>query len=104
MLPPGPLYILCNFPYFAIPSTIVYACLVLAKKDLNLDIPTWITIFIVILARPAIFVFTRYYSRFADGRHAAANNAIIAPSVQESAFSMMSKIAKNMKEGYPGTL
>ena len=102
--PPGPLYLLCNFPYFAIPSTIVYGCLILAEKHLNLDIPTWLAVFTVLLARPAIFVFNRYYSRFADSRHAAANNAVVAPRVQESAFSILSKIANNLKEGYPGTL
>ena len=102
--PPGPLYLLCNFPYFAIPSAIVYACLILAKQHLNLDIPTWLTASTVLLARFAIFVFNRYYSRFADSRNAAANNAVVAPRVRESVFSIMSKIAINLKEGYPGTL
>ena len=102
-LPPGPLYLLRNFPYFAIPSTIVYACLTLAKKHLNLDIPTWLTVFTVLLARPAIFIFNRYYSGFADSRNAAANNAVVAPRVRESAFSIISKIANNLKEGYPGS-
>lgn len=101
--PPGPLYLLCNFPYFAVPSTIVYACLIQAEKHFNLDIPTWLTAFTVLLARLAIFVFNRYYSRFANSRHAAANNAVVAPRVRESVFSIMSKIANNLKEGYPGT-
>ena len=100
--PPGPLYLLRNFPYFAIPSIIVYTCLTLSKKHLNIDIPTWLTVFTVLLARPAIFIFNRYYSRFADSRHAAANNAVLAPRVRESAFSIISKIVNNVKEGYPG--
>ena len=103
-LPPGPPYLLRNLPYFAVPSTIVYACLTLAKKHLNLDVPTWLTVFTVLLARPVIFIFNRYYSRFADSRHAAANNAVVAPRVRESAFSIISKITNNLKEGYPGTL
>ena len=101
--PPGPLYLLRNFPYFAIPSTIVYTCLTLSKKHLDIDIPTWFTVFTVILARPAIFIFNRYHSRFSDSRHAAASNAIVAPRVRESAFSIISKIAKTLKKGYPGT-
>ena len=102
-LPPGPLYLLRKFPYFAVPSIIVYACLTLAKRHLSLDIPTWLTVFTVLLARPAIFIFKRYYSRFADSRHAAANNAVVAPRVRESAFSIISKIAETVRRGYPGT-
>jgi hypothetical protein len=102
-LPPGPLYLLRNFPFFVVPSTIVYACLTLAKKHLNLDIPTWLTVLTVLLARPAIIFFNRYHSRFFDSRHAAANNAVVAPRVRASAFSIISKIAYSLKKGYPGT-
>ena len=103
-LPPGPSYLLRSFPHFAIPSTIVYACLTLAKKNLNLAVPTWLTVSAVILARPAIFFFNRYYSRFADSRDAAANNAVLAPYVRESAFSVISKISESVTKGYPGAL
>ena len=102
-VPPGPLYLLLNFPYFAVPSTIVYAFITLVKRHLSLDIPTWLTVFTLLLARPAIFIFNRYYSGFADSRNAAANNAVVAPRVQESAFSIISKLINNFKEGYPGT-
>ena len=102
-LPPGPLYLLRNFPYFVVPSTIVYACLTLAKKHLNLEIPIWLTVFTVLLARPAIFILNRYLLRFADSRHAAANNAVVAPRVRASAFSIISKITYSLKKGYPGT-
>jgi hypothetical protein len=104
VLPPGPSYLLRIFPYFAIPSTIVYACLTLAKRNLSLAVPTWLTVFAIILARPAIFFFNRYYSRFADSRKAAANNAVVAPHVRESPFSVMAKIAESFKNGYPGAL
>ena len=103
-LPPGPLYVLRSLPYFAIPSTIVYACLTLAKEHLTLAIPTWLTVFIAVLARPAIFIFNRHYSRFADRRDAAANNAIVAPHVRESALAVISKISKSFMTGYPGAL
>ena len=103
-LPPGPSYLLRSFPYFAVPSAIVYACLTLAKTHLSLAVPTWLTVSGVILARPAIFFFNRYYSRFADSRDAAANNAIVAPHVRESAFSIISKISESVMKGYPGAL
>ena len=103
-LPPGPSYILRGLPYFAIPSTIVYACLTLAKEHLDLAVPTWLKVFAVILARPAIFIFNRHYSRFVDRRDAAANNAIVAPYVQQSALSIISKISESFKRGYPGAL
>ena len=101
-LPPGPSYLLRSFPHFAIPSAIVYASLTLAKKYLSLAVPAWLTVFAVILARPAIFFFNRYYSRFADSRDAAANNAVLAPYVREPTFSVMARIAKSVTKGYPG--
>jgi hypothetical protein len=103
-LPPGPSYLLRSFPYFAIPSTIVYACLTLAKEHLSLPIHTWLTVFIAVLARPAISIFNRHYSRFANHRHAAANNAVLAPRVRASAFSVISKITESVVKGYPGAL
>ena len=103
-LPPGPLYLLRNLPYFAVPSTIVYACLTLAKEYLSLDIPTWFTIFAAVLARPTIFIVHRYYSRVLDSRNAAANNAILAPLVREGALSMISKMSRQAKIGYPGVV
>ena len=101
-LPPGPSYLLRTIPSFAVPSTIVYVCLTLAKEHLSLPIPTRLVVFTVLLVRPAIFIFNRYYSRFANSRAAAANNAVLAPHIRESAFSIISKITHNFKEGYPG--
>ncbi|KAF8810019.1 cytochrome P450 [Phlegmacium glaucopus] len=100
-LVPGPLYLLRTFPHFAVPLTIVYVGLTLAKEHLSLQVPSWLAVFIAILARPAIFIFNRYYSRLADSRNAAANNAIVAPHIRESAFTIMSKISRSFKEGYP---
>lgn len=101
-LPPGPSYLLRSFPYFAVPSTIVYACLTLAKNHFSVVVPTWLTVSAVILARPAIFIFNRYYSGFAVSRDAAANNAVVAPHVRGSAFSFISKISESFQNGYPG--
>ena len=100
-LAPGPLYLIRNLPYFVVPSTIVYTCLTLAKE--HLSIPTWLTVFIAVLARPAIFIFNRHYSRFADRGNAAANNAVVAPHVRGSALSLVSKLARAGK-GYPGQI
>ena len=103
-LPPGPSYLLRSFPHFAVPSTIVYACLTLSKNYLSFAVPTWLTVIAVILARPAVFIFNRYYSRFADRRNAAANNAVVAPHVRESPFSVVAKISESFENGYPGAL
>jgi len=103
-LAPGPLYLLRIFPYFAIPSTIVYAGLTLAKEHLGLTISSWLTVLTALLARPAIFIFNRYHSRFADSNNAAANNAVLAPHVRESAFSIINKLSNHFKRDYPGAL
>ena len=103
-LAPGPLYLIRKFPYFVVPSTIVYTCLTLAKEHLSVQtIPTWFTVFISVLARPAIFILNRHYSRFADSRNAAANNAVVAPHVRESGLSLVSKLARTGKD-YPGQI
>ena len=99
-LAPGPLYLLQNLPFFAVPSTIVYACLTLAKE---FAIPTWLKVFIAVLARPAIFIFNRHYSKFAENRDAAANNAVVAPHVRGTALSLISQMARGRK-GYPGLI
>ena len=104
-LAPGPLYLIRNLPYFVIPSTIVYACLTQAKEHhlSVLALPTWLTVLIAVLARPALFIFNRHYSRFADRRKAAANNAVVAPHVRRSAFSLLAQLARAAK-GYPGLI
>jgi hypothetical protein len=101
-LAPGPSYLLRRIPYFAIPSTFVYACLTLAKQHLGLAIPSWLTVFAAVFARPGIFIFNRYYSRFSDSRNAALNNATLAPHIRESAFTVISKLSQSFRDGYPG--
>ncbi|KAF8164774.1 cytochrome P450 monooxygenase pc-2 [Crassisporium funariophilum] len=101
-LPPGPAYLLRTFPYFAIPSTVVYLCLRLLAQRVELAIPTWLMVTVAVLARPAIFFFNRYYSRFADKRAGAANNAILAPHVRKSAFAIIQEMASSNRTGYPG--
>ena len=66
--------------------------------------PSWLTVTAVIFARPAIFFFNRYYSKFAAGRNAAANNAVLAPYVRGSVFSIIAKISESFQKGYPGAL
>jgi hypothetical protein len=105
-LAPGSSHLLRSVPYFAIPSVIVYVCLTLAKGYLGIQnaIPTWLAVFGAVFARPVIFIFNRYYSRFADSGDAAANNAVVAPHVRESPFAVISKIIQSLKKGYPGAL
>ncbi|KAF8164775.1 cytochrome P450 monooxygenase pc-1 [Crassisporium funariophilum] len=103
-LPPGPVYLLRLVPFFAIPSTIVYLCLKLAREQLDVAIPTWLMITAVLLARPALFVYKRYYTRFAEAKAAAANNAILAPHVRESAIHIMTAFGASIKDGYPADI
>ena len=102
-LPPGPSYLLRSFSYAAVPTTVVYGCLSLAKEHFNLAIPNWLTAFIALLARPTIFIFTRYYSRFVDNREAAANNAVVAPHVRGAALSLIFKLSRSRGD-YPGLI
>ena len=102
-LPPGPSYLLRNFPYFAIPTIIAYACLTLANEYLSLAIPQWLRFLIPIFARPTVFILNRYYSRFADARNAAAHNAVEPPRVRGTALSLIFKMSRS-RGGYPGVM
>ena len=102
-LAPGPLYLIRNLPYFAAPLAIVYACLTLTKEHLGVAIPTWLTVLIAVLARLTIFILSRHYSRFADKRAAAANNAVVAPHIRGTGLSIISKLTR-ARNGYPGLI
>ena len=103
-LAPGPSYVLRSFPYFVVPSAIVYATLTLSKERLSLAIPAWLTVVAAVFARPTIFIFNQYYSRFVDSRNAAANNAVLPPHIRQSPFSIISQINESFQKGYPGAL
>ncbi|KAF8164796.1 cytochrome P450 monooxygenase pc-3 [Crassisporium funariophilum] len=101
-LPPGPTYLLRKIPHFALPSTIVYLCLKVANDQLDVAIPTWLMATLAALARPALFFFHRYYSRFADQSAAVAYNATLAPHIRESPFSIIADIVESQTTGHPG--
>ncbi|KAF8164780.1 cytochrome P450 [Crassisporium funariophilum] len=73
----------------------------LAREQLDVAIPAWLMITAVLLTRPALFVSKRYYTRFSEARAAAANNAILAPHVRESAIHIITAFGASIKDGYP---
>ncbi|KDR74319.1 hypothetical protein GALMADRAFT_227391 [Galerina marginata CBS 339.88] len=100
-LPPGPVYLLRLFPYFALPSTATYFALRLWQSQATFSIPSWIIIVISVFARPIIFFFQRYYSGWVDKRAALAHGAVLAPCMEESPLAIISEVVKGFN-GYPG--
>ncbi|KAJ3512922.1 hypothetical protein NLJ89_g3244 [Agrocybe chaxingu] len=108
-IPPGPRYLFSLLPFFLGPPAVVYAGLRLADTCLGLVVPTWVTVAAVVLARPFLSIFQRYYTRYKDRKAAAANYASIVPHVEEKrpnfgGLSIMSALVKDLKTGYPGDM
>lgn len=106
-IPPGPAYVACLLPIFFVPSAIVYGTFAVLEKRLSCEIPYWLVLTLSILARPILFVFRRYYTRFQNKRHAAALGAEVMPYVEErwprfGGFSTMKLLINNFKYGYVG--
>ncbi|KDR66458.1 hypothetical protein GALMADRAFT_259236 [Galerina marginata CBS 339.88] len=100
-LPPGVGYLLRLIPRFAIPSAIAYFSLKLLQRQQEIEISNWIVIPIALLARPALFFFNKFYSRRVNKRKAAANGAVLAPSLQLSASRIMSMLGDAIRTGFP---
>jgi hypothetical protein len=98
----GLAHLLSSLPNFIVPSATVYLSLQLLQERVNLDIPSSLVISSTVLARPFLFIVTRYYTIWANSRAAIANGAVLAPEVQESTFSIISAFTNSIKNGYPG--
>lgn len=103
-LPPGFFYTLGLVPYFIIPSVLVfYSFRLLQAYHLAAAlIPTWAIVIVAIIARPVFFYVGWYYKVWADRRTAAANGAVLAPHIKESAFEIIPELISSNSTGYPG--
>ena len=101
-LQPGPVYVLSLLPKFIIPSATVYLSLRILQERFHLGIPFSLIFGATALARPLLFILTRYYMIWANNRAAIANGAVLPPQVRESTFSIISSMRKSVQSGYPG--
>ena len=106
-IPPGLRYLNSLLPFFAIPPCIVFLAIRFANVYHGATIPANWTVLATLLARPALSVFQRYYTRYVDRRNAAANNAFILPHVEEkrpnfAGLSIMKRLLEDFRHGYPG--
>ncbi|KAF9475881.1 cytochrome P450 [Pholiota conissans] len=82
-LPPGPRFLLRFLPTVVLPSVTVVGLLRLIEIETGTSVPIWAFTLAVLAIHPALFVFRRAYSRYADARAAAASNAVLPPHVVE---------------------
>lgn len=106
-LPPGPLYLLKLLPSVVLPSATVLAFLRLVEIETGASIPIWFSALAVLAIHPVLFILKRSYSRYADAKAAAANNAFLPPHVKEqlpnfAGLSIMKRMVQELKDGYPG--
>lgn len=108
-LPPGPVFLAKSLPYLLAPAAATLGALRLADKYLGLTVSPWTAALLALLARPVLFVFQRYYSRWADARAAAGMGASILPHVEEQGLGLagttiIKRMLHDAAQGYPGIL
>ena len=101
-LPPGVRYVLQAIPSFVLPSTVVYLCLKFLQHQTELKIASWLVAFLTVLAKPVSLLLNKFYTRFRDQRAAAANDAILPPTVSGNPLAVISKLVESIENGYPG--
>ncbi|PPQ80408.1 hypothetical protein CVT25_001721 [Psilocybe cyanescens] len=103
-LPPGLTYLFSTLVHFGIPSVVTYVLwyFVQETRVLPINIPYWAIVTVAICTRPIIFLVSKYHSRWANKRAAAANSAIIAPYVKQSTYSIIAELIESNRDGYPG--
>ncbi|KAJ3514971.1 hypothetical protein NLJ89_g2053 [Agrocybe chaxingu] len=108
-IPPGPRYIFTLLPFLLGPPAVVYGGFKFSNAFFGLTVSTWFTAIAVVLARPVLSIFERYFTRYMDRRAAATNNAFIVPHVEEkrpgfAGLSIMAALVKDLENGYPGDM
>ncbi|KAK0200179.1 cytochrome P450 [Desarmillaria ectypa] len=103
-LPPG-----VAFLSRTILSTVILPCSALwALRGLlhksGLGFPSWICIVVPLAAQLVVVVVRRYFTNFTAKRDAAAQGAIMPPSIEESSISILQKMLDAFENGYPDEL
>ncbi|PPQ95842.1 hypothetical protein CVT26_015972 [Gymnopilus dilepis] len=101
-LPPGVRYVLQAIPSFVLPSTVVYLCLKFLQHQTELKLASWLVAFLTVLAKPVSLLVNKFYTRLRDQRAAAANDAILPPTVSGNPLAVISKLVESIENGYPG--
>lgn len=106
-LPPGPIFLAKSLPYLLAPAAVTLGVLRVADAQLGLTVSPWTAALLALLARPVLFVFQRYYSRWADARAAARMGASILPHVEEKGLgfagtTIIKRLLSDVAQGYPG--
>ncbi|KAF8905810.1 hypothetical protein CPB84DRAFT_566698 [Gymnopilus junonius] len=99
---PGLRYLFQSFPYFVLPSGVVYLSLKLFQQQTGLNIPSWLVVSLTLLAKPLLLVLASSLTPGKTQRAAAASNAVLAPSVSEGPLAAISLLVKSIENGYPG--
>jgi len=107
--PPGISFLYRISPFLLLPSATVIGLLQLNHLCSGPTIPTWLVTLGILLARPLLSIYQRYYQRYVDKKAAAANNAFIIPHVHEerpnfAGLSLIAAMVKDMEEGYVGEI
>lgn len=101
-LPPGPAYLCRLAPRVFLSSAIVYLSFRLLVWQYDCVVPTWLIVTLSALAKPFLFLGTKYFKRIRDARAARFLGAVLPPFVQESPLAIISKIVESTRNGYPG--
>ncbi|KAK0458672.1 cytochrome P450 [Desarmillaria tabescens] len=96
-LPPGPV---CLF-YAILPIAIPCAAFCILQNAFGLSLPLWQSLAVPLFLHLLFGLSRSWFKNLAIRREAAAQGALIVPSLQESSISIMRRIVHSVKDGYP---
>ena len=102
-IPPGPIYVVQRLPAFALSSALAYAALDVLQRTQKINLPTWLVVLLVAIARPVGFYVQQAYQNLSDAKTAGAHGAVLPSEVAGTSISIMKQIIDNVKSGtgYP---
>ncbi|KAH6901554.1 cytochrome P450 monooxygenase pc-2 [Coprinopsis sp. MPI-PUGE-AT-0042] len=101
-IPPGISYLLRKAPSLLLPSVLVYAGAHQIQAITDTHWPRWLVVCLSVVAKPLQFWISVQLARARDAREARRLGARIAPPVEDSALTIMSKLLEMFERGYPG--
>lgn len=100
--PPGAFYVASFVPTYVLSSLVTYLCLHLVLNTLQIEAPVWGLVLPSVIARPLSFIIWRSLRPWTQAHKAAAQGARFPPQHPQPASTVISRLSKMSKSGYPG--
>ncbi|OBZ74625.1 hypothetical protein A0H81_05072 [Grifola frondosa] len=102
-LPPGPKYLLHQFPSILAPPALVYVISYAICKYRNIILPVWLVVVAAFLSLPVAFALQVQWYDFKNHMDARAHDAVMAPPIEHKypgSFDVLSAVFRTSEKGY----